>query len=118
GPVLELPVPKNRRGRTAPEPQVAAMYRSIFHGRPVLNGYSSYEPPGFQERMELARRLPDEAALQELRAQTGLSALVVHPKALRGPARAQWLALATRGGNASLALRARGDDGALLFELR
>ncbi|MEO2168276.1 MAG: hypothetical protein ABGY42_09205, partial [bacterium] len=118
GPVLELPVPKNRRRRTAPEPQVAAMYRSIFHGRRVLNGYSGYQPPGFLERMELARRLPDAAALQELRAQTGLSALVVHTRALPAPKRGRWLALAERGGNASLELLVRGESGVLLFGVR
>jgi hypothetical protein len=118
GPVLELPVPKNKRGRTAPEQQVAAMYRSIFHGRPVLNGYSGYEPVGFSERMELARRLPNGAALDRLREETGLTAVLVHAGTMSGPERARWAALAERGGNVDLALLARGARGELLFGLR
>lgn len=39
-PVLELPADE-------PSRNVAAMYRSTFHRRPVLNGYSRYEPSWF-----------------------------------------------------------------------
>src|SRR5207244_3512331 len=48
GPLLEVPV-----GRGVPWPpfHAAAMYRSTFHWRPLLNGYSSYYPAGFAERM-------------------------------------------------------------------
>jgi hypothetical protein len=33
-----------------------AMYRAIYHGRPLLNRYSSYCPPTFPARMEASRR--------------------------------------------------------------
>jgi hypothetical protein len=76
GPVVELPLGAPGTGR--PDFQVEAMYRSIFHGRPLLNGYSSYWPPGFAERMELVARLPDADALATLRRETGLATIVVH----------------------------------------
>jgi hypothetical protein len=70
GPVLELP-PTHQVGADA-------YYRSIFHRRPVVNGYTSYVPPGYGERMALAARLPEPAALDTLIRQTGLTTLVVH----------------------------------------
>jgi hypothetical protein len=39
--VLELPL-----GNVGPD--IAAVYRSIGHGRPVVNGYSGYEPPHYR----------------------------------------------------------------------
>jgi hypothetical protein len=72
GPLLELPV------GTTFFPHVEAMYRSIFHRRPVLNGYSGYWPEGFPARMQLACRLPEPAALAELRRLTDLDTILVH----------------------------------------
>lgn len=114
GPVLELPVPLNRRGRTAPAPQVRAMYRSIFHGRPVLNGYSGYWPAGFERRLALARQLPDAAALDSLVAETGLRAVVVHLSRLPAAARARWQG--SSPAENGLALVAQ-HDGTLVFEV-
>lgn len=104
-PLLELPVDRL-------EQQARAMYRSIFHRRPVLNGYTSYEPAGFAERMALAKALPAPAAVAALRRETGLGAVLVHA----GPGnrkRRTWLALAERG-RADLQLVARDGD-SLLF---
>jgi hypothetical protein len=50
-----------------------AMFQSIDHWRPLLNGYSSYWPLGFSERMELASRLPQRGAVDELVRETGVS---------------------------------------------
>ena len=47
GPLLEVPV---GRGLPWPPFHAAAMYRSIYHRRPILNGYSSYWPAGWPER--------------------------------------------------------------------
>lgn len=107
GPLLELPVP----GPLGTAPHARAVYRSIFHGRPLLNGYSGYWPVGFRERMKLARRLPDGAALSELRRETGVQTLLVHANEMRRAQRKTWLALAESGGNEDIALLARdGDD--------
>jgi hypothetical protein len=80
--VLELPVGQVR-GPDSPNDaplQARAMFRSIFHHRPILNGYGGYWPEGFPERMALARRLPDPGALGALRAATGLEMILVHPR--------------------------------------
>jgi hypothetical protein len=130
GPVLELPV-----GEDAPEApdlpwpaamapifasatyQARAMFRSIFHWRPLLNGYSSYWPADFPERMALARRLPDPESLRTLRATTGLQTVVVHTGDLKPAARALWLGLAAHGGDDDLRLVGR-DGAELVFDVR
>jgi hypothetical protein len=109
GPLLELPVPDG--GFLAP-PQADALYRSIEHRRPVLNGYSSYYPAGFAERMALADRLPDAAALDALVRETGLTQIVV-----RVGAAPVWGQLAAGGGDARLRLATRGPEW-LLFDVR
>jgi hypothetical protein len=113
GPVLELPL---GRGGLQPYYHATAMYRSIFHWRPLLNGYSSFWPAGFPERMALAQRLPDPVALEALRAETGLTTLVVRLAMLLPAERAAWMAAA--GGSAGDLLRLvirDGDD--LVFEV-
>ena len=56
--VLELPL-----GNVGPD--IAAVYRSIGHGRPVVNGYSGYEPPHYRVlRAALAER--DDSVLTTL----------------------------------------------------
>lgn len=114
GPLLELPVPRNRRGRTAPEPQVRAMYRAIHHGRPVLNGYSGYWPQGFEARLALARRLPDADALERLVRDTGLRAILVHTQRLAPAARAAWQGASIAGGRLR---RMASENGSVLFEV-
>jgi len=52
-PVVELPL-----GHTYPD--VAAMYRQMSHGRPLVNGYSGYFPPHYAAlRFGLTLRDPD-----------------------------------------------------------
>lgn len=92
GAVLELPI--GEHGTPWPEWNALAMYRSIFHRRPILNGYCSYWPAGFMERVVLANRLPDRAALAALRAETGLSTVVVHLGLLRDAQQTPWRTLA------------------------
>jgi hypothetical protein len=87
GPLLELPLgpPPIQARRHA-----TAMYHSLAHGHPVLNGYASYWPMGFPERMALADRLPDSDALDELVRSTGLRLVWVHVHALLPDDRARW----------------------------
>jgi len=109
GALLELPATAN------PGVNALAMYRSLAHWRPILNGYSSYWPPGFTDRLALATRLPDPEALATLRAKTGLTRVLVHTGLMRRSGTAAvWDGLATRGGGSGLRFVARdGDD--LLF---
>jgi hypothetical protein len=112
GPMLELPI----EGPVPiyPPSHARAMYRSIAHGRRLLNGYTSYYPAGFFDRMKLAWRLPDAAALAALVDETQLEVVLVHTDELAPDARARWLAIADGREPSRLRLRAR--DGAdLLF---
>jgi hypothetical protein len=123
GPVLELPVDPRRgapglRGLRPTEAataslQARAMYRSVFHWRPILNGYLSFWPASFPGRMALAQRLPDPAALAALRDETGLTAVLVHTAELTPDELRPWLT-ALEGGRPDL--RPAGVDGGdLLF---
>ena len=112
GPLLELPL--DERDSKKALPHAAAMYRSIFHWRPLLNGYSSYWPAGFAERMAVAERLPEPDALEDLRGETGLAAILVNTRWCRPNRCAAWLGLAQRGGRDDLRLVLRDRD-VLLF---
>jgi len=114
GPLLELPV--GSEGVDA-IPNAVAMYRSTFHWRRLVNGYGSYWPPGFPERMALANRLPDPQALEAIRRETGLEAILVRVRELPVGARGVWLALAAAGGRHGLKLLARDGEDLLLFEV-
>jgi len=106
GPVLELPI--NLPGQPFPDPEAAAMYRSIFHWRPLVNGYSSYFPAAFPRRMQAAMGLPDAPSLARLRAETGITSIVVHGAALAPAERERWLA--AQGASPDLRLVWRGGD--------
>ena len=82
----------------------------------MLNGYRGYWPAGYAERMALARRLPDPAAVRELERTTGLRQIVVHTAGCRREERRVWIELADRGADATLALVAR-DGPDLLFDV-
>jgi hypothetical protein len=77
-PVLELPVGRGRVPFNALF-HARAMYRAIFHGQPLVNGYHGYWPATFPARMALAGRLPDAEALAALWRETGVGTIVVHP---------------------------------------
>ena len=136
GPLLELPAMRLSGPALDAPANTRAMYRSIFHWRPLLNGYGGYWPAGFPERMALARELPDAEALAQLRRETRLELLLVHAgdfgrlerdlcaRGLGSSAscrpgvgsveHATWLDFAERGGRPDLRPIARdGDD--LLF---
>lgn len=122
GPVLELPVSRNdgqesfleAGGVGRPDLQAEAMLRSIGHWRPLVNGHSSFFPADFHERMRWIRRLPDDAALENLHRTTGVRTIVVRTDRLDGPARRGWLAVGTGSGH----LRLVGTSGAtLVFEV-
>jgi hypothetical protein len=110
GPLIELPAAPN------PASHAEAMYRSIYHQRRILNGYSSYWPEGFPERMALADRLPDPDALAELERTTGLTTVLVHLPRLSPAKRESWQALAEGSGESRLRLVAR-DRSRLVFSV-
>jgi len=116
GPLLEVPVPRVQIALLpgdSPVTHARAMYRSIFHWRPLVNGYSSYWPQGFAKRMNLAWKLPDQASLHELRREAGLETLLVHSAAFAPREREAWLAIADAGAPTLRLIVRDGDD--LLF---
>jgi hypothetical protein len=113
GPLLELPTGSPERFFAS---DARAMYRSIFHWRPLLNGYSGYWPAAFPDRMWAAAELPDPEAVAELRSGTGLEMILVHSGSMKPEQRDQWLALAASGERADLHLVAR-DGNDLLFSV-
>jgi len=140
GALLEVPATAGRLHRPVPAFNANAMYRSIFHGRPLVNGYDGYWPAAFPNRMALVASLPDPLALAALRRETGLELILAHLEQFGvaerevceleeasgrlsppgchqdfgGAERAAWLAIAERGGRDDLRLLTR--DGAdLLF---
>jgi hypothetical protein len=120
GPTLELPF--NLSPLTYAEHQAVAMYRSIFHWQPLLNGYASYWPRDFPELMTLAARLPDPQALQALRSRTGLRFVLVRlahdvpDDADQEAARTLWRRIAARRDRPDLELVAA-DDELMLFRV-
>jgi hypothetical protein len=120
GPTLEVPI--DPLEPTKPDYQAPAMYHSIFHRQPLLNGYSSYWPAGFPDLMKVAARLPAADAVSQLRRQTGLAFILVR---LTSPfladfrlldERRVWDELARRGDRGDLELVAR-DERFLLFRV-
>jgi hypothetical protein len=113
GPLLEFP-PQLAPPERAMVWHAQALYRSIFHRRKILNGYASYWPAGFEERMVLATHLPSPDAVARLRRETGLELLWVHTDYLSPTARGRWIDLFERGGLGDLRPAAR-EGGELLF---
>ncbi|HUK63865.1 MAG TPA: hypothetical protein VLV15_11035, partial [Dongiaceae bacterium] len=70
--------------------QARATYRAILHGHPVLNGYASYWPAAFPDRMADGGRLPAVDALERLRRATGLGLVWVHLDDVPGAQRSAW----------------------------
>lgn len=101
GPVLELPIGPFE---FSSQFQTRAMYRSTFHWHPLVNGYSSYWPAGFAERMELVRRLPDSGAVDVLRRRTHLVAIILRWSGMMAIEQARWLALVAAQDNDRLQL--------------
>jgi hypothetical protein len=111
GPLLELPVGEGQRAAML---HARAMYRSIFHDHPIVNGYAGYFPADFPSRMALAHDLPDADALRALHDATGLELLLVNAADFPPPEQIEWYTLADAGGRADLRLVER-DGPWLLF---
>jgi hypothetical protein len=112
GPVLVLPVAGSLVQQLAGNAQ--AMFESIGHWQPLVNGYGGFYPASFPEHMHSAMRLPDATALASLRRSTGLRWVEVRAAAMPPAAATVWEDLAQRGGPNGLRFVAR-DGRDLLF---
>jgi hypothetical protein len=115
GSLVELPALYPDGSKPLPR-HAAAMFRSISHWRPILNGYSSYWPAGFIDRMRLAEGLPNRGALTVLARRYGVGLIWVDVRAYPPAKRRQW-ARASRNEGDGLALLAA-TDGQMLFAVR
>ena len=113
GVVLQLPAKRPARLKTVAV-NAEAMLASIAHGRPILNGYGGYHPSDFPATLALTARLPDPAALAELRRRTGVTRVLVRGERTVADQRAAFEAIARAGTGSGLALAAR-DGPDLLF---
>lgn len=73
--LLHMPVPRADR---LPGDDWQYQYLSTFHWRNMVNGYSSFTPPGYLRLMELMIRFPDTRTLGALRMR-GVTHIIVHP---------------------------------------
>jgi hypothetical protein len=73
GVVAEFPVPSD--GLPGQDPKYA--YLSIFHWKPLVNGYSGYYPASYMTRLMNLRRFPEPFSLRVLRRE-GVRYLVIH----------------------------------------
>jgi hypothetical protein len=108
-PVLQLPVGYEA---ISPGAQAVAMYRSIGRWYPLVNGYASYWPAGFERRMRVARHLPDPKATAELVRSTGIGFIWVDGAQLRWPDLRRWRGLRVGDGSGLFPV-ARNDDSVL-----
>jgi hypothetical protein len=91
GPVLELPVGVGIKEVTTALQSTWYEYFSIFHWRPLLNGYASYWPPSLEVVLAMARALPAPRALANLVDCTGVRWIVAHTDRMPPPERAPFL---------------------------
>jgi len=61
GPVAALPIYEDA------ERETRRLLLSVVHWQPLVNGYSGYFPPGYQQTVETLRTFPDPVAIAHLR---------------------------------------------------
>jgi hypothetical protein len=74
GVVAEFPMPKVDR---LPEQDPKYAYLSIFHWKPLVNGYSGFFPPTYIRRLQDLRGFPEPFSLRVLRRE-GVRYMVIH----------------------------------------
>jgi len=117
GVVAEFPMPAVG-SLPGPDPKYA--YMSIFHWKPLVNGYSGFYPPTYLRRVQALRRFPEPSSLRVLR-DDSVRYLVIHEKGYEGDPGAYGatlLALAAQEDVQSLGRFSDGEGAATLYELR
>lgn len=97
GAVLEIPTSSIEGDFVGAERDARYMLASTEHWKPLVNGYSGYEPPTTTFLTTAIRQLPDEAALQFLVDSVDVRWIIVHRDLLIGPEKERWANVATRG---------------------
>ncbi len=109
GAVIELPLPAS--GKEQYERETARIYRSAFHWRRIVNGYSGYTPPPYGSLREVLANEPPERVLPLLAAWE-VRTIVLHEDEMEASALAAWQTLAERG----VLRRSFDDEGVVVLE--
>jgi hypothetical protein len=116
GVVAEFPMPNGTRaGQDA-----KYAYLSIFHWKPLLNGYSGFSPPVYNRRLMDLRRFPDPFSLRILR-RADVRYVVVHASGYSDDREEYEQTLSTLDadeGVRKLGVFSDGEGDAVLYELR
>ena len=108
--VLELPMPVVAGERWK---ETAYLYYSIFHWKPLVNGYSGYYPPYYGSLCETMQGFPDASSLNELR-QFGVKYVIWHSGEYEGSRKQAVIEQLANKPSLSLAARF-GDDWVFSF---
>ena len=66
GAVVELPIFQTSDGAAQPRVEAPRLYLAAIDGNPRVNGYSGYQPPGFDTLVRTINTFPAPAAVAEL----------------------------------------------------
>jgi hypothetical protein len=90
-PLIELPMPKTVGPEVVQWREMERTYFSIYHRRPMANGYSGFTPPSFDEIAMLVNTGPRPQVVRALAA-LGLNTVVLHLNEMSEAERTAWLA--------------------------
>jgi hypothetical protein len=103
------------------DPDVEHTFRSTAHWKPVVNGYSGFGPPAYQELVELLAQKPIPEGIWARMEEAGASVLVFHPLEIEdADARLAYVRALREGvrSEKAVALRGFGDGPARDFVFR
>jgi hypothetical protein len=86
--VVDLPLPDSQSLIVREERNSRYMIHSLGHFRPIFEGYSGIQPPGYQEAYWQLTTFPDERSLQTL-ARLGFTHAILHTSLIPSVERAQ-----------------------------
>lgn len=110
GAIVELPLPHPDHFQD----NARYVYRSIFHWKPLVNGYSGFVPPSYREAFRILMRQDLSKGLQTMSSK-GVDFVIVHSNRL-GPRMRRQIGAAETGGLLKRVAQAEGDVLYLLLE--
>jgi hypothetical protein len=81
----------------ATDSEVDYEFRSTVHWKPLVNGYSGFGPPRYQELAAMFAEKPIRAEIWKRMAETGVCLLIVHPRAIPDEYRESYAGLLRAG---------------------
>jgi hypothetical protein len=88
-PLIELPMPKTVGRDVVHSQEMKRTYFSIYHRRPMVNGYSGFTPPSFDEIATFVNTGPRPEVVDALAA-LGVRTVVLHLDEMSGAERRAW----------------------------